>query len=109
MKTLKPFELRPTEQVSARYAAGKVPITVLIEDYIHGRLHIEGDFRAFMRQRTQVAEYKIVSDHLKFMFTNFLPEVTMHTKAQDVRIGRVSGKGVDGYREGLELLKEALA
>ena len=28
---------------------------------------------------------------------------------EDVRIGRVSGKGVDGYREGLELLKEALA
>jgi 3-dehydroquinate dehydratase-2 len=26
-----------------------------------------------------------------------------------VRIGRVSGKGVDGYREGLELLKEAIA
>jgi len=88
MQSLKPFELRPTEQVSARYAAGKVPITVLIEDYIHGRLNIEGDFRAFISQRTNVANYRIVGDHLKFMFTNFLPEVTMHTKAQDVRIGR---------------------
>jgi 3-dehydroquinate dehydratase II len=28
---------------------------------------------------------------------------------EDVRIGRVSGKGVDGYREGLEMLKAALA
>ena len=27
----------------------------------------------------------------------------------DVRIGRVYGKGVDGYREALEMLKEALA
>jgi 3-dehydroquinate dehydratase-2 len=27
---------------------------------------------------------------------------------EDVRIGRVSGKGVEGYREALELLKEAL-
>jgi 3-dehydroquinate dehydratase II len=26
---------------------------------------------------------------------------------QDVRMGRVSGKGVDGYREGLEMLKAA--
>ena len=28
---------------------------------------------------------------------------------EDVRIGRVSGHGVDGYREALRLLKEALA
>jgi 3-dehydroquinate dehydratase-2 len=28
---------------------------------------------------------------------------------EDVRIGKVAGKGVDGYREGLELLKAAFA
>ena len=28
---------------------------------------------------------------------------------EDVRIGRVSGKGVDGYREALEMLKAVLA
>jgi 3-dehydroquinate dehydratase-2 len=28
---------------------------------------------------------------------------------EDVRIGKVSGKGVEGYREGLEMLKAALA
>jgi 3-dehydroquinate dehydratase-2 len=28
---------------------------------------------------------------------------------EDVRVGRVSGKGVDGYRDALEMLKAALA
>ena len=28
---------------------------------------------------------------------------------EDVRFGKVAGKGVDGYREALELLKEAWA
>ena len=28
---------------------------------------------------------------------------------EDVRIGKVAGKGVDGYREGLELLKAEFA
>ena len=28
---------------------------------------------------------------------------------EDVRIGKVAGKGIDGYREGLEMLKEAFA
>jgi len=26
---------------------------------------------------------------------------------EDVRIGKVAGKGVDGYREGMEMLMEA--
>jgi len=73
---------------AARLSTGKVAITKLIEDYIGGRLDIEGDFRAFIRERRSVVEYRLVADHLKFMFTNFLPEVLIHSKAQDVRIGR---------------------
>jgi len=73
---------------AARLSGGKVAITRLIEDYIGGRLDIEGDFRAFIRDRRAVVEYRLVADHLKFMFTNFLPEVLIHSKAQDVRIGR---------------------
>jgi cyclopropane fatty-acyl-phospholipid synthase-like methyltransferase len=82
------FRLVPKSSTQARYAAGKVPIATLIEDYIHERLDIEGDFRTFIRERHTVADYKFVADHLKFMLTNFLPEVLIHSQEQDVRIGR---------------------
>jgi cyclopropane fatty-acyl-phospholipid synthase-like methyltransferase len=89
METSAAFQLNPRQPaLSGRYAQGKVPITTLIEDYIHERLDIEGDFRSFVRDRNTKVNYRIVAEHLKFMFTNFLPEVMIHSQAQDVRIGR---------------------
>ncbi|WP_083681747.1 class I SAM-dependent methyltransferase [Archangium sp. Cb G35] len=82
------FRLNPKGPAAARYAAGKVPMTTLIEDYIHERLDIEGDFRTFIRERHSVADYKFVADHFKFLLTNFLPEVLIHSQEQDLRIGR---------------------
>jgi cyclopropane fatty-acyl-phospholipid synthase-like methyltransferase len=83
------FRLNPKDpSVTSRYAAGKVPITTLIEDYIDGRLDIEGDFRAFIKERASVVDYRLVTDHLKFVVTRFLPEVAIHSQAQDIRIGR---------------------
>ena len=82
------FRLNPKGPAAARYAAGKVPMTTLIEDYIHERLDIEGDFRAFIRERHSVADYKFVADHFKFLITRFLPEVLIHSQEQDIRIGR---------------------
>lgn len=73
--------------LAPRYAH-KVPITHLIEDYIHERVDIPGDFRDFIANRNHLVEYKFVQDHVKFMFTNFLPEVLIHSQEQDVRIGR---------------------
>ncbi|HEX8441506.1 MAG TPA: class I SAM-dependent methyltransferase, partial [Archangium sp.] len=83
------FRLNPKHpSVGPSYASGKVPMTTLIEDYIHERLDIEGDFRAFIRERHKVADYKFVADHFKFLFTRFLPEVLIHSQEQDIRIGR---------------------
>jgi cyclopropane fatty-acyl-phospholipid synthase-like methyltransferase len=85
----KVFELRPRKELArGTYDGSKVPITTLIEDYIHERLDIVGDFRAFIRERNDVVGYSFVADHFKFLFTNFLPEVLIHSKAQDVRIAR---------------------
>ncbi|MBS2032633.1 MAG: class I SAM-dependent methyltransferase [Deltaproteobacteria bacterium] len=75
-------------EVFPRYNGHKVPITHLIEDYIHERIDIPGDFRDFIKNRNHAVEYKFVSDHVKFMFTNFLPEVALHTREQDKRIGQ---------------------
>ncbi|WNG36487.1 methyltransferase domain-containing protein [Archangium violaceum] len=74
--------------VAARYQHGKTPITHLIEDYIHERVDIPGDFRDFIRERVQVAEYSFVGDHFKFLFSHFLPEVLIHSREQDERIGK---------------------
>lgn len=83
------FRLNPKDpSINAHYASGKVPMTNLIEDYIHQRLDIEGDFLAFIRERQKVVDYKPVADHFKFMFTRFLPEVLIHSQEQDVRIAR---------------------
>ncbi|MBS1914332.1 MAG: class I SAM-dependent methyltransferase [Bacteroidetes bacterium] len=76
----------PGPKVQSRYKGGKVPFTTLVEDYIHGRIDIEGDFREFIRRRTDFATYKLVADHFRFLFTRFIPEVTIHSKKQDERI-----------------------
>lgn len=76
----------PKPEVQSRYKGGRVPITTLIEDYIHGRIDIEGDFREFIARRTEFTRYRLVADHFKFLFTRFIPEVTIHSKKQDERI-----------------------
>ena len=83
------YRLNPKDpSINARYAGGKVPMATLIEDYIHQRLDIEGDFLAFIRERQKVVDYTPVAEHFKFLFTRFLPEVLIHSQEQDVRIAR---------------------
>ncbi|WP_224366301.1 SAM-dependent methyltransferase [Hyalangium versicolor] len=77
-----------SSEVQARYGNQKVPITTLIDDYIHERVDIQGDFREFIQQRDVVVDYSLVKDHFKFVFTRFLPEVIIHSQEQDIRIGR---------------------
>jgi sphingolipid C9-methyltransferase len=82
------FTLRAKPSTGSRYKGGKVPITTLIEDYIHERIDIEGDFREFVRERGGMVDYKIVAGHLQFLITHFIPEVLIHSQKQDVRVGR---------------------
>jgi sphingolipid C9-methyltransferase len=74
--------------VRSRYGGQKVPMATLIEDYIHERIDIQGDFRDLIQHRDAVVDYSLVADHFKFVFTRFLPEVAIHSQAQDIRIGR---------------------
>lgn len=77
----------PGPKVGSRYnGSNTVPMATLVEDYIHGRIDIEGDFRDFIKNRTKHVNYKLVADHFKFFLTRFIPEVTIHSKKQDERI-----------------------
>ena len=88
MENAAPIVTPKAPEVFPRYNGHKVAITTLIEDYIHERIDIPGDFRDFIKNRNHAVEYKFVSDHVKFLFTNFIPEVAIHSKAQDERIVR---------------------
>jgi cyclopropane fatty-acyl-phospholipid synthase-like methyltransferase len=76
-------------KVASRYRDGqKVPITTFIEDYMNGRVDITCDLQMLMQNRTIFFNYNYVGHHLKFIFSRFIPEVTVHSAKQDERIVR---------------------
>ena len=75
--------------VNSRYKNGvKVPITTFIEDYMNGRVDINCDLQLLLQNRTLFFNYHFVGHHLKFLFSKFIPEVAIHSKAQDERVIR---------------------
>lgn len=77
-----------SQKLMSRYDGRIVPITTFIEDYIAERVDLSIDFREFIEERTDHTKYTFVGDHLKFIFTRFIPEITIHSKKQDERIVR---------------------
>ncbi len=63
-------------------------MATLFEAYFDGALDIPGDLYEFLSQRDLFVTYSITPEHLKFFFTRFIPEVAIHSKAQDERIVR---------------------
>ena len=60
-----------------------------------------------LRDAVEIAGLPAIEVHLSDVDTR---EVWRHVSVlEDVRAGKVSGQGVEGYREGLRLLKEAWA
>ncbi len=75
--------------VNSRYKNGeKTAITDFIEDYMNGRVDIACDFQELIRNRTLFFKYAWVGHHLKFLFSRFIPEVTIHSAKQDERVIR---------------------
>ena len=75
-------------RLAARYADSRIPISTLYEAYFDGEVDIPGDLFAFLRNRNHFVKYTLTWPHLKWAVTNFLPEVTIHSKDQDRRIVR---------------------
>jgi cyclopropane fatty-acyl-phospholipid synthase-like methyltransferase len=76
-------------RVDSRYKNGeKTSITDFIEDYMNGRVDITCDLQELIQNRTLFFNYSYVGHHLKFLFSRFIPEVTIHSKKQDERVIR---------------------
>lgn len=81
-----------------RYANKKIPMATFYEAYFDGAIDVVGDMGTFLRTRNDVVKFTITKNHLKWAVTNFIPEVTVHSKAQDTRIIRENyDRGNDFY------------
>lgn len=75
--------------VNSRYVNGqKTSMTDFIEDYMNGRVDVLCDVQELFQNRTRFFHYKFVPHHVKFLFSRFIPEVTIHSKKQDERVIR---------------------
>src|ERR1017187_2191552 len=83
------FIVPKTDATRARYKSGNKPsFAYFIEDWINGNVDIKGDFEEFMKARSGYFDYSVTAHHIKFLVTRLIPEVVIHSKAQDERIVR---------------------
>jgi sphingolipid C9-methyltransferase len=74
-------------KLASRYAAGKIPMDTLFEAYLDGDVDIP-DMNAFLEARRDLVKFTLTKRHFEFFFTRMIPEVAIHSKAQDKRIVR---------------------
>lgn len=83
------FIVPKTNAAKNRYKSGNRPsFGHFVEDFIRGHVDIKGDFEEFMKVRSDYFNYSFTTHHVKFFFSRMIPEVLLHTKAQDERIVR---------------------
>jgi 3-dehydroquinate dehydratase-2 len=78
-------------------------------DYADGLLLNPGAWTHYawsLRDAVEVSGLPAVEVHLSDVDAR--EEFRRHSVLADVTVGRVSGKGVDGYREALELVRDAM-
>src|SRR6202789_60760 len=88
-KNIRDLVIIRDKSVDSRYKNGeKTSITDFIEDYMNGRVDVAIDFQQLILNRTLFFKYEFVGHHLKFLFSRFIPEVTIHSAKQDERVIR---------------------
>lgn len=68
--------------------APSIPMSTLYEAYFDGAVDIPGDLFRLLQRRHLFVKYTLTQEHLKWAVTNFVPEVSIHSKAQDERLVR---------------------
>jgi Mycolic acid cyclopropane synthetase len=87
MKSLSQYVVFNDKKLARRYAHDRIPMATLYEAYFDGDIDIP-DVDALLRDRDLFVKYTLTPGHLKWAVTNFVPEVTIHSKQQDQRIVR---------------------
>lgn len=83
------FIVPKTDATRARYKTGSKPsFGHFIEDYVNQKIDIKGNFEEFMMLRHGYFDFTLTPHHIKFFLTRMIPEVLIHSKAQDERIIR---------------------
>lgn len=88
MSKISDFVKVKNQSVASRYSKPKVSMGHFVEDFMDGKIDVDGDFIDLMKHKDEVFDYNFTSEHFHFFFTRFIPEVTLHTKKQDERIVR---------------------
>jgi cyclopropane fatty-acyl-phospholipid synthase-like methyltransferase len=88
MKSLSDYVVFNDKKLARKYAHQRIPMATLYEAYFDGDIDIPGDIYGLLRDRDLFVKYTLTPKHLKWAVTNFVPEVAIHSKAQDERIVR---------------------
>ncbi len=88
MRKISDFVSPKNSRVESRYRKTKASAGQFVEDYLAGDVDITCDFRDLMTHKDEVFDYKFDAHHWNFLITRFLPEIAIHSKAQDERIVR---------------------
>jgi sphingolipid C9-methyltransferase len=75
------------KNLATRYAVDKIPMTTLFEAYLDQAIDIP-DMDALLDARSDLVRYTLTKQNLEFVVTRLIPEVAIHSKAQDRRIVR---------------------
>ncbi|MCA9627875.1 MAG: class I SAM-dependent methyltransferase, partial [Myxococcales bacterium] len=76
------------EKLAQKFGSTPIPMSTLYEAYFDGALELKTDLTTLLKKRHLFVKYSLTQDHLKWAVTNFVPEVSIHSKARDQRIVR---------------------
>jgi cyclopropane fatty-acyl-phospholipid synthase-like methyltransferase len=99
MTTIHDFVTFTDSSLGRAWAGKKVPMSDVYEAYIESKLDIPADkWDAFWDSRNDTMSFRLTDSHVKWAFTNFFPEVLIHSKKQDKRVvGDNYNRGNDFY------------
>lgn len=88
MSRLTDYVVFKDSALARKYVKRPIPMATLYEAYFDEALDIPGDIYTLLRSRNDFVTWSLTGEHLKWAVTNFIPEVTIHSKSQDQRIVR---------------------
>lgn len=85
--------------LARKWAGRKVSITDVYEAFLDGRIEIPSEkWDGFFAHRHDTMSFRLTESHVRWAVTNFLPEVTLHSRGQDARIvGEHYNRGNDFF------------